>query len=91
MGLEDAHVEETVATTTLVMIGHAAFHAAVEQYPGARLTLRQGARVILKRPERSSIVSIQPRPMSSHAGRGRGAAIREGAATVPPRDQFVDL
>ena len=26
-------------------------HAAVEQYPGARLTLRQGARVILKRPE----------------------------------------
>ena len=51
MGLEDAHVEETVATTTLVMIGHAAFPAAVEQYPGARLTLRQGARVILKRPE----------------------------------------
>jgi hypothetical protein len=44
-------VEETVATTTLVLIGHAAFHAAVEQYPGASLTLRQGARVILKSPE----------------------------------------
>ncbi len=43
-------VEETVATATLVMIGHAAFHAAVEQYPRARLTLRQGARVILKSP-----------------------------------------
>jgi hypothetical protein len=26
------------------MIGHPAFHAAVEQYPGASLTLRQGAR-----------------------------------------------
>ena len=44
-------VQETVATATLVMIGHAAFHAAVEQYPGASLTLRQGARVILKSPE----------------------------------------
>jgi hypothetical protein len=28
-----------------------AFHAAVEQYPRSRLTLRQGARVILKYPE----------------------------------------
>ena len=33
------------------MIGHAAFHAAVEQYPRTRLTLRQGARVVLKWPE----------------------------------------
>jgi hypothetical protein len=33
------------------MIGHAAFHAAVKQYPRSRLTLRQGARVILKYPE----------------------------------------
>ena len=33
------------------MIAHAAFHASVEQYPGASLTLRQGARVILKYPE----------------------------------------
>jgi hypothetical protein len=32
------------------MIGHAAFHSAVKQYPGARLTLRQGVRVILKSP-----------------------------------------
>jgi hypothetical protein len=49
--LRGAHVEEIVATATLVMIGHAAFHAAVEQYPGASLTLRQGARVILRSPE----------------------------------------
>ena len=49
--LQGAHVEEIVATATLVMIGHAAFHAAVEQYPGASLTLRQGARVILKSPD----------------------------------------
>ena len=40
-----------MATATLIMIGHAAFHAAVEQYPRASLTLRQGTRVILKHPE----------------------------------------
>jgi hypothetical protein len=40
-----------VASASLIMIGHAAFHAAVEQYPRSRLTLRQGARVILKWPE----------------------------------------
>ena len=39
---------EIVANASLIMIGHAAFHAAVEQYPGARLTLRQGIRVIQK-------------------------------------------
>jgi hypothetical protein len=49
--LQGAHVEEIVATASLVMIGHSAFHAAVEQYPRARVTLRQGARVILKYPE----------------------------------------
>ena len=27
----------------LIMIGHAAFHAAVGQYPRSRPTLRQGA------------------------------------------------
>jgi hypothetical protein len=48
---KDEHVEEIVASASLIMIGHAAFHAAVEQYPRARLTLRQGARVILKYPE----------------------------------------
>jgi hypothetical protein len=48
--LQGAHVEEVVASATLIMIGHAAFHAAVEQYPGASLTLRQGTRVILKSP-----------------------------------------
>ena len=48
---KDSNVEEIVASASLVMIGHAAFHTAVEQYPGTRLTLRQGARVILKWPE----------------------------------------
>jgi hypothetical protein len=48
---KDAHVEEIVASASLIMIGQAAFHAAVEQYPDASLTLRQGARVILKSPE----------------------------------------
>jgi hypothetical protein len=48
---KDAHVEEIIASASLILIGHAAFHAAVEQYPRARLTLRQGARVILKYPE----------------------------------------
>jgi hypothetical protein len=32
-------------------IGHAGSHVAVEQYPRERLTLRQGAGVILKYPE----------------------------------------
>jgi hypothetical protein len=49
--LQGAHVEEIVASANLIMIGHAAFHAAVEQYPGASLTLRQCTRVILKHPE----------------------------------------
>jgi hypothetical protein len=48
---KDSHVEEIVASASLVMIGHAAFHEAVKQYPRTRLTLRQGARVILKSPE----------------------------------------
>jgi hypothetical protein len=48
---KDTHVEEIVASASLVMIGNAVFHAAVEQYPGASLTLRQAGRVILKSPE----------------------------------------
>jgi hypothetical protein len=48
---KDAHVEEIVASASRITIGHAAFHAAVEQYPRSQLTLRQGARVILKWPE----------------------------------------
>ena len=44
------YVEEIVASASLIMIGHAAFHAAIEQYPGASLTLRRGAKVILKAP-----------------------------------------
>lgn len=44
------HVEEVVATTSLLLIGRAAFEAAREQYPGSQLTLRQGIRVIAKAP-----------------------------------------
>ena len=33
-----------MASASLIMIGHAAFHADLEQYPGASLTLRQGTR-----------------------------------------------
>jgi hypothetical protein len=42
---KDSHVEEIVASASLIMIGRAAFHAAVEQYPRTRLTLRAMARV----------------------------------------------
>jgi hypothetical protein len=45
------HIEEIVSSTSLLLIGRAAFDAAREQYPGAQLTLRQGIRVILKWPE----------------------------------------
>jgi hypothetical protein len=41
--VQGARVEEIMASASLIMIGHAAFHA-VEQYPGASLTLRQGTR-----------------------------------------------
>jgi hypothetical protein len=40
---KDLHVEEIVASASLIMIGRAAFHATVEQYPRTRLTLRHGA------------------------------------------------
>jgi hypothetical protein len=43
-----SHVEEIVASASLIMIGKAAFGAAVEQFPHMSITLRQGARVIEK-------------------------------------------
>jgi hypothetical protein len=46
MGSLGQHVEEVMATTSLILVGKAAFCAAVEQYPGARITVRQGIRVI---------------------------------------------
>ena len=45
------HIEEIVASTSLLLMGRAAFDAAREQYPGAQLTLRQGIRVIAQAPE----------------------------------------
>jgi hypothetical protein len=45
------HVEEIVATTSLLLVARAAFEAAREQYPGAQLTLRQRIRVIQQVPE----------------------------------------
>jgi hypothetical protein len=50
MGLEGLDVEEIMTTASLIMIGQAAFHAAVERHPRMRLMLRHGARVILKAP-----------------------------------------
>jgi hypothetical protein len=38
----DSHVEEIVAPASLIMIGQAAFRAAVEQYPDTRLTFAAG-------------------------------------------------
>jgi hypothetical protein len=37
--VEAPHIH-LIASARLIMIGHAAFHAAVEQNPGASLTLR---------------------------------------------------
>ena len=42
------HIQEIVASTSLLLVARAAFDAAVEQYPDAQLTLRQGIRVIMK-------------------------------------------
>ena len=39
---KDAHVEEIVASASLILIGHAAFHAAVEQYPRLAAHLAAG-------------------------------------------------
>jgi hypothetical protein len=47
--VQGARVEEIMASASLIMIGHAAFHA-VEQYPGASLTLRQGTLPVRKSP-----------------------------------------
>ncbi|MBV9976173.1 MAG: hypothetical protein JO105_12350 [Hyphomicrobiales bacterium] len=44
----EQHVEEVLATASLILVGKAAFAAAIEQYPGVRLTLRHGIRVIDK-------------------------------------------
>jgi hypothetical protein len=44
----ELHVEEIVASANLILVAKAAFKAAAEQFPGARLTLRQGIGVIEK-------------------------------------------
>jgi hypothetical protein len=45
----ELHVAEIAASANLlIIVAKAAFKAAAEQYPGARLTLRQGIRVIEK-------------------------------------------
>jgi hypothetical protein len=77
----NAHVEEIVASASLIMIGHAAFHAAVEQYPRSRLTLRQGARgdpetarviectlIKIKDGNRSATEEKHGRPLTAGAG-----------------------
>lgn len=50
--LWDRHAQNirwVVAVTASITIGHAAFDAAVSQYPGERLSLRKGSLVIRER------------------------------------------
>jgi hypothetical protein len=46
------HIRWVVAATANITIGHAAFDAAVANWPEQRFTLRQGALVIRQTPER---------------------------------------
>ena len=48
------HVRSVVAPTASLMIGPAAFNAAVGQYPGQRLALRKGAMLIREHPRSES-------------------------------------
>jgi hypothetical protein len=45
---DDRHIAEVLARASSAIIGRAAFKAAVEQRPGQRITLRQGAHVIAR-------------------------------------------
>ena len=44
------HIRWVVAATSSITIGHAAFDAAVAQYPKERLSLRKGMTVIREHP-----------------------------------------
>jgi hypothetical protein len=46
------HIRWVVAATANITIGHAAFDAAVANWPKKRFTLRQGTLVIRQTPER---------------------------------------
>jgi hypothetical protein len=71
------HVEEVVASTSVLLVGRAVFEAASEQYPGAQLTLRQGIRVIEKAPNRLGAVP---------AGRGDVKAL--GGGRIEPANPY---
>ena len=47
------HVRWVVAATANITIGHAAFDAAVANWPNERFTLRQGVLLIREHPERA--------------------------------------
>ena len=47
------HVRWLVAATSNVTVGHAAFDAAVANWPNERFTLRQGVMLIREHPERA--------------------------------------
>jgi hypothetical protein len=44
------HVRWVVAAAATVAVGHAAFEAALANWPGERFTLRQGMHVIREHP-----------------------------------------
>ncbi len=48
------HIRWVVAATASITIGHAAFDAAIEQYPGQRLALRKGMMLIREHPSTRS-------------------------------------
>ncbi len=86
---KDSHVEEIVASASLIMIGQAAVRAAVEPYPRrTRLTFCQGARVS---PEIALVMAIRgsvakPHQPSPEAGRPRWALKPTGG---PPAAKCV--
>ena len=47
------NLEREIAIVDDIMVARAAFNAAAAQWPDARLTLRQGIRVLMEHPARS--------------------------------------
>jgi hypothetical protein len=42
----DGHVDRVLARSSSIVIARAAFQSALSEYPGARLTLSQGGRLL---------------------------------------------
>jgi hypothetical protein len=46
------HIRWTVAASSSIVLAHAAFDAAIEEWPNERFTLRNGIMLICEYPER---------------------------------------